>query len=681
MEEDEKDKNKNNKQNNNGEENSDEYLEIDNLNINQEIDIKKNPKKHIANAKKNHILKNSLDDGYFEPSESMSLKKQNKNNSSKKRISYDDIYLGNEMFITRSKSFPKEYEKDNKYLNDFLKMYNKSYQSTTNNNNNNINISKSNSYNSKSSSSNNIININLDEEDNEDEDYDEGILRYNSYEYFGREESRHLKDFLASINNHRKNSQENIFNEDSAFVDEDEIKNANIFFIENETQLNNLNYYSKKNKCNIAYISLNLFLKKLCTENLKNDFPILYKSFVNLYQEFYSIPSLIEKMIEAFNYYNKKINIEIPDLISLLNKIISNQFKKIEDNTTLIEKLQKLYDEIKEISWVDDPLQKEIENINFILSSNNSDNDFDLQYTKYLISDRKKTKAISIRSRTRSRVLNNKPVYKYPYFYFFDFSDEEIARNLTLISYKMLTCININELWNNSFNKEDKYSTSPNVMKLIDRFDKLMLFIIEDICSYETAKSRAKAITKWVNIAKKCKDLHNYNDLLIINQCFNHYLLKKNISAWKKLSKPTLALIDELNKFCTNQQCYMNIRREIVGCKHIAFIPYLGILLKEIVDLENKYKYMEKFGDYFCINCIKLQKMYWAVNKFFEFKNFSFTCTQINELNILNQLNPRTKEEIEAMINNNEKNISTLKELIHTGNNKRPTKSDELFYC
>ena len=73
--------------------------------------------------------------------------------------------------------------------------------------------------------------------------------------------------------------------------------------------------------------------------------------------------------------------------------------------------------------------------------------------------------------------------------------------------------------------------------------------------------------------------------------------------------------------------------------------------------------------------------MYWVVNKFFEFKNFSFTCTQINELNILNQLNPRTKEEIEVMINNNEKNISTLKELIRTGNNKRPTKSDELFYC
>ena len=329
-------------------------------------------------------------------------------------------------------------------------------------------------------------------------------------------------------------------------------------------------------------------------------------------------------------------------------------------------------------------MKKEIENVNFILSSSNNDNEFDLEHTRLLLADRKKSKAISIRSRTKAKVLNNKTIYKYPYFYIFDFSDEEIARNLTLISYKMLSCININELWNNNFSKDDKYLKAPNVMKLIDRFNKLMLFIIEDISSYETNKARAKLITKWANIAKRCKDLHNYNDLLIINQCFNHYLLRKMISAWKKLSKSTISLIEELNKFCTNQQCYINIRREIVGCKHIAYIPYLGILLKEIDDIENKYKYMEKFGEYNCINCIKIQKIYWVVNKFFEFKNFSFTFTQINDLNILNQLNPRTKEEIECMINDNEKNTSTFKEIkefIQTGNKKKPTKSDELFYC
>ena len=680
MKEDIKDELKN--KNTNEEESNEDFLQIDNLNINDEVDIKENPKKHIANTKKKQILKDSLDINNKDTSENTSTIKQNKAiKSEKRRITYDDIYLGNEMFIIRSKSLPKDSEKSNKYLNNFLKMYYKHYHT---NSINSITSNNSNS-NNNSNSTNNISNISLgDEEEYDDEDT--GILRNNSYEYFGKkEESTHLKDFLISINNHRKNIYENIFDEDDkVFVDEDEKKNENIFFIENEKELNNLNYYSKKNKCKISYITLNLFIKKLCTENLKNDYPILYKSFINQYQEFYSIPALIEKIIEAINYYIKKINIEIPESISLLNKIISNQFKNIEDNNELIEKLKILYVEFKDISWINEPLKKEIENVNFILSSSNNDNEFDLEHTRLLLADRKKSKAISIRSRTKAKVLNNKTIYKYPYFYIFDFSDEEIARNLTLISYKMLSCININELWNNNFSKDDKYLKAPNVMKLIDRFNKLMLFIIEDISSYETNKARAKLITKWANIAKRCKDLHNYNDLLIINQCFNHYLLRKMISVWKKLSKSTISLIEELNKFCTNQQCYINIRREIVGCKHIAYIPYLGILLKEIDDIENKYKYMEKFGEYNCINCIKIQKIYWVVNKFFEFKNFSFTFTQINDLNILNQLNPRTKEEIECMINDNEKNTSTFKEIkefIQTGNKKKPTKSDELFYC
>ena len=376
------------------------------------------------------------------------------------------------------------------------------------------------------------------------------------------------------------------------------------------------------------------------------------------------------------------MGIEIPDLISLLNKIISTQFKRIENDDDLIEKIKNVYKDIKQLKWIGDSLGKEIDNVNFVLSENTSD-EFDVEFTKYLISDRRKSKAISIRSSNKGKNLNikNKLKNKNTYFYIFDFSDEEIARNLTLISYKLLSCIDINELWTCKFTKDDKYIKAPNVMKVIDRFDKLMLFIIEDICSYETNKARAKLITKWANIAKRCRDLHNYNDLLIINQCFNHNLLKKMVSTWKKIPKSTLELISDLNKFCTNQQCYINIRREIVGCKHIAYIPYLGILLKELVDIENNYKYAEKFGEYNCINCVKLQKMYYIVNKFFEFKNYTFTFTQINELNILSQINPKNSDEIDEMITDIEKNKFNIKQLLQSSNKKKQTKTDQLFYC
>ena len=663
------------------EDDKDLSIEIDNLNINQEVDIKENPKKHLVNTKKKQILQNNIDN------ENIINIKEKKIN-----ITFDDIYLGNEMFLSAPKSYPRDNEKNNNYLNDFCKMYsrkisnnrnNSCYSFTSNSNNSNSNRDsnncENNSSNHNNSSTNNISNYSLAEEEEYDDD-EVGIFRNNSYNnFFDKKESSHLRDFLSSINNYRIST--NIFSEEeNIFVDEDEKKDVNIFYIENEKELTELSYYSKKNKCNISFITLNLFIKEICIGSLRTKYPILYKSFESQYQEFLSVPSLIEKILDSMNFYIKKIGIEIPDLVFLLNKIISTQFKKIEDNKELIDKINNLYKSIKKLEWISGSLEKEIEKVNYILSSNSND-DFDLDYTKYLISDRRKTKAIVIRPRARGKAINKKTTYKNPYFYIFDFSDEEIARNLTLISYKLLSSIDFNELWNGNFIQDDKYTKSPNVMKVIDRFDKLMLFIIEDICSYETNKARVKLITKWANIAKTCRDLHNYNDLLIINQCFNHTLIKKMVSTWKKIPKSTLELISDLNKFCSSQQCYINIRKEIVGCKHIAYIPYLGILLKEIVDIKNKYKYAEKIGDYNCINCVKLQKMYYLVNKFFEFKNYSFTFTQVNELNILNQINPKGCEEIEEMIINIEKNKSTLKELIQSSNKKRPTKTDQLFYC
>ena len=60
-------------------------IEIGNLNINQEVDIKENPKKHIVNAKKKQILINSIDEDNI--SENLNSKKEKLIN-----ISYDDIY-------------------------------------------------------------------------------------------------------------------------------------------------------------------------------------------------------------------------------------------------------------------------------------------------------------------------------------------------------------------------------------------------------------------------------------------------------------------------------------------------------------------------------------------------------------------------------------------------------------
>ena len=71
--------------------------------------------------------------------------------------------------------------------------------------------------------------------------------------------------------------------------------------------------------------------------------------------------------------------------------------------------------------------------------------------------------------------------------------------------------------------------------------------------------------------------------------------------------------------------------------------------------------------------------MYFAVTKFFEFKNYSFTFTELNDLNILNNLNPKSEEEIEDLVNQIEPK-NQIKTPLPSGYKKRPTQSDEKFY-
>ena len=210
--EDEKEKNISQNSNNNKEkeEDIDSSIEIDNLNINQEVDIKENPKKHIVNSKKKQILKNSIDSNH---SEDLNISNDNKNSSKRIHITYDDIYLGNEMFFSAPKSYPRDNEKNNKYLFDFSKLYTKKYSEKRNNSNFSINSGSFSNTSYRDSlnniSTNNGSSISLGEEE-EDDDDDVGILRNNSLNNLdNKKESTHLNDFLISLNNYRTTS--NIF--------------------------------------------------------------------------------------------------------------------------------------------------------------------------------------------------------------------------------------------------------------------------------------------------------------------------------------------------------------------------------------------------------------------------------------------------------------------------------------
>ena len=569
-----------------------------------------------------------------------SLKLNTNCNSTIKYITYEDTYLENEVFIPSPSSYPGDYS-DNKISDEFCKDY-----------------------------------------INDDDEFDENIILNNSFSYKIEKEDNNIYLKLSKIK--ECESILNIKNnKDPLFVDEKEVVGKNIQFLKGKNENLEINNFSKvKDKNNISNISLNLFIKKIAKDNFRTKYSFLYKNFLEQFNIFLSIDIFIEKIINAFNYFKKETSNEYPELLNLLNNIISIKFDLIKNNSEIIKKLKDFYSQIINALWLKDYLKQDTSSIYYILF-NGGEEEFNINFTKYFISPRKKN-VIYIKNKGKGETnkllsiekeknKSNRKVSMEPYFYIFDYSEEEIAISLTSISYKLISNINIEELLNSNFTKKDKLIKSPNVMKFIERFDKLDLFIIEDICSYDFPQQRAESITKWVKIGEMCKNLFNYNDALCIITCFSNYLLKRLVLTWKKVPKSTIKCLNNLRKFCSNSQCYVNIRKEIVNRRGRFYVPYLGILLKEIVNFEEKNKYILDNGN---INCLKIQKLRIIIEQFFSFKNHPFTKVPLKELDIFSNLNPKNEEQIELMISKIEPKL-----ILSAGENKkRKTKTDAKYY-
>ena len=568
-------------------------------------------------------------------------------------IEYNDLYFEDDMFTPESSSFPNEYEADFLLKLKFI----------------------------------------------EDNDYNDDIIdfskRSNSISYKINEKDKiHLKYF----NNQKQNSGKNIknFKIDDEFFDEKEEIGKNILYLEKSNSSKNIfNLDSDdidQNKKHISYISLNLLLKKLVLENFKDNYSYLFNCIIQQFKYFIPANTFILKIFSAFEYYKKSLKINSSELINFLNEIIFQQYELIKEDQNTLEKAKEFFGKIKNIKFEDVKVNGDLKTVNYLLFINindNKNNDKIVNRSKIINKEGIKGKIETITSKTKSffssfkknkapkpkymkEIKEKERKHNYKYFYIFDYTKEEIATYLTLESFQLISNIPEHELYNKNFDSKEKDKKAPNVMKIIERANKLNLFIIEDICSYDHKKERVDVIEKWLRIANVCEELKNYNDLIMINSLFCNYLLRKKLKlTWQKIPKKSLQQIDKLNRFCNANQCYKKIRKEIFLSKGKPYVPYLGILLKQLMGAEEMSYTINNN-----INTIKLVEIKKIIEHFFEFKKNRYYYQKPRNLEILSNVCPKKEEDIELIIKQIE---PELKITAHKNDKKRFTQTDELF--
>ena len=82
-----------------------------------------------------------------------------------------------------------------------------------------------------------------------------------------------------------------------------------------------------------------------------------------------------------------------------------------------------------------------------------------------------------------------------------DIDTETLAKEMTLIDKEMLVGINHTELEDTAWTKKDKNIRSPNIMAMIEFFERIASLVATEILHQETPKDRAEVMCHFIAVS------------------------------------------------------------------------------------------------------------------------------------------------------------------------------------
>eukprot|EP01126_Amoeba_proteus_P055987 TRINITY_DN6988_c0_g1_i1.p1 TRINITY_DN6988_c0_g1~~TRINITY_DN6988_c0_g1_i1.p1 ORF type:complete len:197 (+),score=36.79 TRINITY_DN6988_c0_g1_i1:549-1139(+) len=122
----------------------------------------------------------------------------------------------------------------------------------------------------------------------------------------------------------------------------------------------------------------------------------------------------------------------------------------------------------------------------------------------------------------------------------FDLPADEIARQMSLIEWRMWCSIKPYEFLDLAWTKKDKTTRSANVLAMIENFNYLSSWVATRICMTEKTRDRVQLVSKLIDIAQKLRQLNNFNGLMEILSGLNRgpvYRLRQTFAEIEKKKK------------------------------------------------------------------------------------------------------------------------------------------------
>jgi len=166
-----------------------------------------------------------------------------------------------------------------------------------------------------------------------------------------------------------------------------------------------------------------------------------------------------------------------------------------------------------------------------------------------------------------------------------DWDPIEIARQLTIIEYEMYREITPKELLSLSWQKNDREKRSPNLLKMIHRFNEVNNWVQWQIVSEPNIKKRAAAIKKMIRVTEELKKLNNFNAVFVFVSALHSASINRLRKTWEEVGKSQMKQLEEFDMLTSPNGSFMLYREELHNANPPC-IPYVGVYLSDLTFIE-----------------------------------------------------------------------------------------------
>ena len=206
------------------------------------------------------------------------------------------------------------------------------------------------------------------------------------------------------------------------------------------------------------------------------------------------------------------------------------------------------------------------------------------------------------------------------------YSEEDIAKQMTLIDFGIYSKVRSTELLDQAWSKAKYKYRARNMVKLIARSNDVTWWACSLIVWPKTLKERVRHLTKVIEIAATLQKLNNFMSLVSLMSALNNsavHRLKHSFDALSDDAKRTLEELRAATKVDSNQKMI----RSALAAAQGPTIPFIGVTLTDITFMDDANASFIRG----LVNVSKFEKLHGMINDVLSFQSSPYVDIDVNE--------------------------------------------------